>query len=241
MVAELSWKKSADDGHRIPADVVKRSANIQDDVMVLILYACGSDLIVDFIEVCLKNGIKIKSIINNLENTPNYDLEYTPLAAYDFTKEQAPFLVPLFTPRNRYLASQEALGYHLVPFDLLSDRNNDLPIKFIHGAGCFINKRVVIGSNSRLGDYVLINRGACLGHHIVLEDYVSVGPGVVTGGGVIVKRGALIGTGAVILPGITIGEHAVVGAGAVVTKNVDAYSVVTGNSAKHIKGNENVF
>jgi sugar O-acyltransferase (sialic acid O-acetyltransferase NeuD family) len=207
----------------------------------LILYACGSDLIVDFIEVCLKNEIEIKCIINNLENTPDHDLESIPLAAYDFTKEQAPFLVPLFSPLNRYLASQEALKYHLVPFGLLSDRNNDLPIKFAHGLGCFINKRVVIGSNSKLGDYVLINRGACLGHHVVLEDYVSIGPGVVTGGGVTVRAGALIGTGAVVLPSLTIGKHAVIGAGSVVTKDVNDYSVVVGNPARHMKENKNVF
>src|SRR5260221_8033098 len=153
----------------------------------LILYACGSDLIVDYVEVCLKNDVEVKCIINNLENTSDPELETIPRAAYDFTKEQAPFLVPLFTPRNRYLASQEALAYDLTPFDLLSDRNNDLPVKFIHGTGCFINKGVTIGSHSRLGDHVLINRGACLGHHIVLGDYVSIGPGVVTGGGVTVK------------------------------------------------------
>ncbi len=207
----------------------------------LLLYGCGSDLIVDFIELCLKNNIEVESIINNLGIAPNPDLESIPVATYDFAKEQPPFLVPLFTPRNRYLASQEALEHHLTPFGLLSDRNNDLPIKFTHGVGCFINKRVVIGSHSRLGDYVLINRGACLGHHLVLEDYVSIGPGVVTGGGVTVKTGALVGTGAVILPSITIGEHAVVGAGAVVTKNVNGHSVVMGNPAKHIRINENAF
>lgn len=207
----------------------------------VILYACGSEIIVDFIEVCLKNNIAIKSIINNLDHAPDYDFEYISLNAYDFTKEQAPFLVPLFTPRNRYLACQEALGYHLVPLDILSDRNNDLPIKFDHGVGCFINKRVVIGSASKLGDYVFINRGVCLGHHAVLEHFVSIGPGAVTGGGVTVKTGAMIGTGAIVLPGITIGEHAIVGAGAVVTKDVDAYSVVAGNPARHLRGNKNVF
>jgi acetyltransferase-like isoleucine patch superfamily enzyme len=207
----------------------------------VILYACGSDLIVDFVEVCLKNNVTIKYIINNREAPPPPDLECIPLAECDLSGEQTSFLVPLFTPRNRYLATQEALAHGLKPFGLLSDRNNDLPIQFIHGTGCFINKRVVIGSNGRLGNSVLINRGACLGHHLVLEDYVSIGPGVVTGGGVTIKAGALVGTGAVILPGVTIGEHAVVGAGAVVTKNVDACAVVTGNPAKYVKGNENVF
>ncbi|MCB0208992.1 MAG: acetyltransferase [Anaerolineae bacterium] len=207
----------------------------------LILYSCGSDLIVDFIEVCLKNTIEIEAIINNLDVTPDPDLQAIPLSEYDFAKKQAPFLVPLFTPRNRYLASREALGYHLTPFDLLSDRNNDLPLKFTCGVGCFINKGVVIGSHSRLGNYVLINRGACLGHHLVLEDYVSIGPGVTTGGGVTVKTGALIGTGAVILPGMTIGEHAVVGAGTVVAHNVKGHSVVMGNPAEPIRVNDNAF
>jgi len=207
----------------------------------LILYACGSDLIVDFIEVCLKNNIAIKSIINNLPDHTDHDLGCIPVAAYNFAAPQAPFLVPLFTPRNRYIATQEALGHQLVPFELLNDRNNDLPIQFEHGVGCFINKRVVIGANSRIGNHVLINRGACLGHHLHLEDYVSIAPGVVTGGGVTVKTGAMIGLGAIILPGIVIGQHAVVGAGAVVTKNVDDYSIVMGNPASHAKENKATF
>jgi hypothetical protein len=207
----------------------------------LILYACGSDVIVDFIEVCARNGVRIKSIIRNVEGGVPHDLEVVPSSGYDFANERTPFLVPLFTPRNRYRASREALDHGLAPFDLLSDRNNDLPARFVHGLGCFINKRVVVGSHTNLGDYVFVNRGACLGHHVVLEDYVSIGPGVVTGGGVTVRRGALLGTGAVILPGVTIGEHAVVGGGAVVTRNVDAGSVVVGNPAKHARENESAF
>jgi len=208
----------------------------------LILYACGSDLIVDFIEVALKNDLEIKSILNNMGNTTaNSDYESFAVENYDFTKELTPFLVPLFTPHNRYLASREAVGYGLKALDLLSDRNNDLPLRFEHGEGCFINKRVVIGSNSRLGNFVLINRGACLGHHIMLEDYVSIGPGVVSGGGVRIGRGALIGTAAVLLPGVTIAEHAVVGAGAVVTKDVGNNSIVVGNPAKPVGENKDAF
>ena len=45
---------------------------------------------------------------------------------------------------------------------------------------------------------------------------------------------AWIATNAIILPGVRIGEGAVVGAGAVVSKDVAAYSVVTGNPAKPI-------
>lgn len=193
----------------------------------MILYACGSDLIVDYLEICQKNNIAIEAIINNLE----------PL----IKEISGSFLVPLFSPFNRYRAVKEALELGLVPFPLLSDRNNDLPIVFEHGVGCFINKRVVIGSHSKLGNYVVINRGACLGHHIKLDDFVSIGPGVITGGGVVIKRGAMIGTGAIILPEIHVGEFAIVGAGSVVTKDVSAHAIVIGNPFKQIKITEYEF
>jgi len=44
-----------------------------------------------------------------------------------------------------------------------------------------------------------------------------------------------IGTRALILSGVNIGSGAVVGAGSVVTKDVEPYSIVVGNPAKHIK------
>ena len=44
-----------------------------------------------------------------------------------------------------------------------------------------------------------------------------------------------IGHNATIMPGIDIGNGAVIGSGSVVTKNVDAYSIVAGNPARHIR------
>lgn len=44
-----------------------------------------------------------------------------------------------------------------------------------------------------------------------------------------------IGHGAIIMPGVTIGNGAVVGSGALVTKDVEAYTVVGGVTAKPIK------
>lgn len=208
------------------------------------LYAAGSAIIVDFEELCLKNDIRIDAIINNhSEKSCQATLteKVVPVSQYQCSPNSAPFMCPLFSPHNRYKAVNEALQKGLEPFDLLSDANNDLPVSLVHGVGCFINKRVVIGAQSRLGNYVFINRGAALGHHLFLEDFVSIGPGVVTGGNVHISKGAMIGTGAIILPERTIGKHAIVGAGAVVTRNIEDYSIVTGNPARVIKQNRNDF
>jgi acetyltransferase-like isoleucine patch superfamily enzyme len=44
-----------------------------------------------------------------------------------------------------------------------------------------------------------------------------------------------IGAGAIIVPGVLVGSGAVVGAGSVVTANVDDYSIVAGNPARHVR------
>lgn len=144
----------------------------------------------------------------------------------------------MFTHYNRFVAATEAINLGLRPYKILSDKNNDLPYKFNHGEGCFINKGVVIGSQSTIENFVFINRGASLGHHLYLDNFVSIGPGVVTGGNVTIERGSSIGVGAVILPEIKIGKHAVIGAGSVVTKDVKDYSVVIGNPAKKNREND---
>ncbi|KUG23098.1 hypothetical protein ASZ90_007131 [hydrocarbon metagenome] len=210
----------------------------------IILYASGSNIIVDFEEVCLKNNITISAIINNQKGSPSYATfqeKVTDISQISSIDLSIPFLCPLFTPCNRFVAVTEALNLGLQPYQILSDRNNDLPYNFKHGEGCFINKRVVIGSQSKIENFVFINRSASLGHHLYLDNFVSIGPGVITGGNVTIERGSLIGTGAVILPEVKIGKHAIVGAGSVVTKDVNDYSVVVGNPAKKIKENNIKF
>lgn len=54
-------------------------------------------------------------------------------------------------------------------------------------------------------------------------------------GNVIIGNDVWIADGAIILSGVTIGDGAVIGARAVVSKNVEPYSIVAGNPAKHIK------
>lgn len=111
------------------------------------------------------------------------------------------------------------------------------------GKGCFI------------GDHIHLD----LGHAdmIVLEDGVSIAGGTrllchqrdfsdycagddynklgYTIKPIILKKGCLIGMESFVLPGVTVGEGAVVGAGSLVTKDIPAWTVVTGRPAKVVK------
>lgn len=54
-------------------------------------------------------------------------------------------------------------------------------------------------------------------------------------GDVVIGNDVWLCANCMVLSGITVGHGAVVGAGAVVTRNVEPYSVVAGNPAKHVR------
>lgn len=205
--------------------------------MEIILYGSGSPLIVDFVECCYRANIEINGIVRNYDVSTEYITDKKFFFPDQLSSEQKklPFLVPLFTPKNRFFAYNDAIKQGLTVLNILYDPHVILPTNFTQGAGCFINTGVVLGSHITMGEQVIINRGATLGHHLTLADFVSIGPGVNIGGNVKIGRGSMIGVGATILPKINIGQHAIVGGGAVVTKDVPDFTVVVGNPARPMK------
>jgi UDP-2-acetamido-3-amino-2,3-dideoxy-glucuronate N-acetyltransferase len=115
------------------------------------------------------------------------------------------------------------------------------------GNNCIIGQNVFIASTVVLGNNVKVQNNVSLYDGVVCEDGVFLGPSCVFTNVInprsavsrkhefkrtLVKKGATVGANATILCGITIKEFAFIGAGAVVTKEVAAYSLVTGNPAK---------
>src|SRR5690606_30600880 len=115
--------------------------------------------------------------------------------------------------------------------------------------GCKVGKNVFIGydvyidiGNTNLitieeGAYIA-NRSLLLCHVRDLKSYRvndKYGDLPYRKGEVKISKGACVGMGAIILPGVTVGEGAIVGAGSVVSKDVPAWTIVTGAPAKVTK------
>jgi acetyltransferase-like isoleucine patch superfamily enzyme len=116
--------------------------------------------------------------------------------------------------------------------------------------GSRISKTLVMGSSGFIGSNAIISKGVVLGNYVMIGPNVSiiggdhlfdkVGVPVIFSGRperklTSVADDVWIASNSIIFCGVSIGEGAIIGAGSVVTKDVEAYSVVGGVPAKHIK------
>lgn len=125
--------------------------------------------------------------------------------------------------------------------------NSQIREKSEIGMNCIISKDTYIDTEVKIGHNCKIQNSVSVYHGVTIEDDVFVGPNACfTNDKVprafdpewkitptLIKKGASIGANATIVCGITIGEYAMVAAGSVVTKDVESYSLVMGNPAKH--------
>ncbi len=125
--------------------------------------------------------------------------------------------------------------------------NSQIREKSEIGTNCIISKDTYIDAEVKIGHNCKIQNSVSIYHGVTIEDDVFVGPNAcftndkvprafdpewkITS--TLIKKGASIGANATIVCGITIGEYAMVAAGSVVTKDVEPYSLVIGNPAKH--------
>lgn len=103
-----------------------------------------------------------------------------------------------------------------------------------------------MGDKSCLGPYSEVyNLGIVeISSHVTVSQYAYICNGThdfsnhrqpLMIGHIKIEENVFIGAKAFILPGINIGRYAVIGACSVVTKDVEPYSVMVGNPARHIK------
>ena len=117
------------------------------------------------------------------------------------------------------------------------------------GAGCSLGQGVYVGNAVRLGSNVKVQNNVSIYDGVTLEDDVFCGPSMVFTNvhnprsavvrkaeyqPTLVKRGATLGANCTVVCGTTVGEYAFIGAGAVVSRDVPAFALVVGVSARRI-------
>jgi acetyltransferase-like isoleucine patch superfamily enzyme len=128
---------------------------------------------------------------------------------------------------------------------------------FKHGGEILIGDHCFIGSDSKIwsSKKIVIGNRVLISHNVNIHDNIShpldpearhedflhiFSKGLqesvdIREAEVVIEDDAWIGFNAIILKGVKIGKGAIVGAGAIVTKDVPAFSVVVGNTARVIK------
>lgn len=117
-----------------------------------------------------------------------------------------------------------------------------LNIKWAHdNASLFIgqfssiadNVTIFLGGNHRTDWITTFPFGHINAEVLGGESLVKLLP--TTKGDVVIGNDVWIGHGATIMSGVTIGDGAVIGAHSVVAKNVEPFSIVVGNPARHVR------
>ena len=102
----------------------------------------------------------------------------------------------------------------------------------IIGRGCIIDRHVILGSDSRIGDFALIQYGAVIGHDVQVGAWSRIDNYVVIVGGAIIGNEVCIHTGSIINNSITVGDNSIVGANSFVIRKVRCNTTVFGSPAK---------
>jgi sugar O-acyltransferase (sialic acid O-acetyltransferase NeuD family) len=205
----------------------------------IVLYAVGSPLAAEVEETCRRLQITIVAAVKNVAGA-HYLLGESvlrELANLDAAHLKIPCVIPLFSPFNRYKATEEATARGFTMAPALIDPTAILASSTVVGIGTYINAGTVIGAAARIDKHVVINRSCSIGHHAEIGFMASIGPAAVLAGQVRIGQGTMIGAGAIILPKIEIGAGCVIGGGAVVTKNISTGSLAVGNPAIVIQNN----
>jgi sugar O-acyltransferase (sialic acid O-acetyltransferase NeuD family) len=200
----------------------------------VVLFGAGSPICADVAESCRRNGQAIAAAIRNVPG-PVYagdDIAVLDAAALPAEIVALPFLLPLFDPKNRRIAFDDATKRGFREPAHLADRTAIIARDCVIEPGVYINAGCIIGAGSRLERFAFCNRGANIGHHCRIGAFASIGPGAILAGLVTIGEDSQIGAGAVVLPQVRIGANALVAPGAVVARDVPDGGFAAGNPAR---------
>lgn len=126
-------------------------------------------------------------------------------------------------------------------------KNVNIEQYVVYGEEFEIGDNSTVGFRSDIYGPVIIGRDVMLGPEVAIYthnhahddiDIPMIQQGYTESKPVFIDDDVWIGRRVLIMPGVHIGTGAIIAAGSVVTKDVEPYSIVGGNPAKHIKYRE---
>jgi sugar O-acyltransferase (sialic acid O-acetyltransferase NeuD family) len=199
----------------------------------IVLFGIGSSVVVEYEETCKRLGVAIVGVRNRSGSAYFHDqAAIVDVGSIPPPVLRLPCVCPMFTPRNRFRAQEEARAAGFRFAEALIDPTAIVASSSRFGAGSFVNAGCIVGAEVLCADHVVVNRGVTIGHHVEIGPFASLGPSAVVSGWVKIASGVMIGAGAVVLPKVHVGAHAIVGAGSVVVADVPPHAKVLGNPAR---------
>ena len=102
------------------------------------------------------------------------------------------------------------------------------------GEGCIIGYMSQIDCDITIGNFVNIQTGVIVGHNSKIGDWSILDCQTFMGGFASIGDSVTLHTGAKLLPQLHVGDHAIVNAGSIVIRNVKPNTVVMGNPAREL-------
>jgi len=101
--------------------------------------------------------------------------------------------------------------------------------------GVMVMANSYIGPETKIGKCTFVMANCTIGHNSKIGDFCHFSVGAICSSVLNIGNGCDVALNATVMDKVTMGDYSVAGAGSLVLKDIEAYQVVVGSPARHLK------